>query len=79
MSPTVRTHIPSLVHAHDGFIGQETGGEVEVSVYDLGDRGFCEWFETEALASLIHQDQDSHESLWIMLVGGLYSRAYPQI
>ena len=60
------------------FHGQGTGGEMWDVSEDLGDRGFCEWVESEALASLIPQEQDSHESLWILLCGR-FTPAIPQI
>ena len=59
-------------------MGKGQGVRCGMSWEDLGDRGFCEWVESEALASLIPQDQDSHESLWILLYGR-YTPAIPQI
>ena len=53
VSPTVGTHIPSLVLNNDGIPwAKDRGLEFEVSVLDLGDRGFWEWFETGAFGSI---------------------------
>ena len=54
MSPTVSTHIPSLVLDNDGFIGHETGGEVEVSVYDWGTGGSVIGLRLKLAAAWLH-------------------------